>query len=77
MKSASEQGNKRFSFQGGISLIAAVLAVAVFLIWVPATRWFFVLSVALGLGIAGILHLWHRYKPLQEEDVEHKRPLGL
>jgi fatty acid desaturase len=73
----SEEPGRRFSFQGALSLIAAALAVVVFLIWVPATRWFFVISVVLGCGVAAVLYLWHKFKPIKEEDVDHKRPLGL
>ena len=73
----AEEPRRRFSFQGTLSLIAAGLAVIVFLIWVPATRWFFVISLILGCGIAGVLYLWHKVKPIKGEDVDHKRPLGL
>ena len=35
-------------------------------------------SVVLGFGVAGALRLWHKHKPLKEEDVKNeKRPLGL
>jgi predicted membrane channel-forming protein YqfA (hemolysin III family) len=73
----AEEPRRRFSFQGALSLVAAGLAVTVFLILVPATRWFFVISVVLGCGIAGILYLWHKFKPIKDKDVDHKRPLGL
>jgi hypothetical protein len=36
------------------------------------------ISVVLGFGVAGALRLWHKYKPVKEEDVKNeKRPLGL
>jgi hypothetical protein len=35
------------------------------------------ISVLIGLVIAGGLALWHRLDPIEEEDVEPKRPLGL
>jgi hypothetical protein len=51
--------------------------VAVLLIMLPAYRWFFLISVLIGLVIAGGLALWHRLHPIKEQDVEPKRPLGL
>ena len=65
-------------FPGRSGLFAAVLVVAVLLIGLPAYRLFFVVSVLLGLAIAGILHLWHKYKPVKEAEVhDDKHPLGL
>lgn len=58
--------------------MAAVAVVAVLLIGLPAYRVFFLISLLLGVAIAGILHLWHKYKPVKSEDVHNdKRPLGL
>lgn len=74
----SETGRPRFTFRGTAGLIAAVAVVALLLIWLPAYRLFFGISVLIGLGVAGVLYLWHRYKPIKAEDVQHpKRPLGL
>jgi hypothetical protein len=72
-------GNRLGSlFPGRTGLVAAVAVVAVLLIGLPAYRVFFLISVALGLGIAGILQLWHKYKPVKSEDVhDNKHPLGL
>ena len=59
-------------------MIAAVAVVAVLLIGLPAYRLFFAVSLLLGFAIAGILHLWHKYKPVKETDVhDDKHPLGL
>jgi len=64
--------------RGSAALIAAIAVVAVLLITLPAYRLFFVISVLIGLVIAGGLTLWHRLHPLKEEDVQQpKRPLGL
>ena len=64
--------------QGSAALIAAVAVVAILLITLPAYRLFFVISVLIGLVIAGGLTLWHRLHPIKEEDVQQpKRPLGL
>jgi len=63
---------------GRTGLFAAILIVVVLLIGLPAYRLFFAVSVLLGLGIAGILHLWHKYKPVKEAEVhDDKHPLGL
>ena len=64
-------------FRGSLGLIVALAVVAILLIMLPAYRWFFLISVGIGVVVAGILHLWSKYKPIKEEDVEHKRPLGL
>jgi hypothetical protein len=66
-----------FSLKGSAGLIVAVAVVAVLLIALPAYRWFFLISVLIGLVIAGGLTLWHRLHPIEEQDVEPKRPLGL
>ena len=49
-------------------LVAGMAAVAALLL----------VSVVLGFGIAAILRLWHKHKPLKETDVhDDKHPLGL
>ena len=63
--------------QGSAALIAAVAVVGVLLISLPAYRLFFLISVLIGLVIAGGLTLWHRLHPIKEVDVNNKRPLGL
>ncbi len=69
----------RFSFglKGSAALIAAIAVVAVLLIALPAYRLFFLISVLIGVVIAGGLALWHKLRPIKDEDVENKRPLGL
>jgi hypothetical protein len=47
------------------------------LIVLPAYRWFFLISVGIGLAVAGGLFLWHKFRPISEENVENKKPLGL
>jgi len=64
-------------FKGSAGLVVALAVVAILLIWLPAYRWFFLISVLIGLVIAGGLTLWHRLRPIKEEDVHNKRPLGL
>ncbi|MGA2979146.1 MAG: hypothetical protein ABSD76_06110 [Terriglobales bacterium] len=70
-------GRFGFSLKGSAGLIVAVVVVAVLLIMLPAYRWFFLISVLIGLVIAGGLTLWYRLHPIKEPDVHPKRPLGL
>ncbi len=73
-----ESGSRSgFSLKGSAGLIVAIAVVAVLLIMLPAYRWFFLFSVLIGLVIAGGLTLWHRLRPIKDEDLENKRPLGL
>ncbi len=61
-------------FKGATALLVAVGVVAILLILVPAYRWFFLVSLAVGIGIALFLRYWYARKPVE---VENKRPLGL
>jgi hypothetical protein len=63
--------------KGVVGAIAALVVVMAVAIAFPAYRWFFLISVGIGVLVAGGLVLWHRLHPLKEEDVDHKRPLGL
>ena len=67
----------QISVTGSTGLIVAIAVVAILLIALPAYRLFFLISVLIGIVIAGGLTLWHRLHPLKEEDIEPKRPLGL
>jgi hypothetical protein len=51
--------------------------VVVLLVTFPAYRWFFVISAGIGVGVALVLFVWHKLRPIREEDVENRRPLGL
>ena len=64
-------------FKGSAGLMVAVAVVVILLIALPAYRLFFLISVLIGVVIAGGLTLWHRLRPLKEEEVNNKRPLGL
>jgi len=70
-------GRYRFSLKGSAGLIVAVAVVTILLIALPAYRWFFLISVLIGVVIAGGLALWHRLRPIKEVEVHNKRPLGL
>ena len=63
--------------RGTAALVTAAIIVAVTLIWLPAYRIFFALSLGIGCVVAAALYLWHKFRPVREEDVENKRPLGL
>jgi MFS family permease len=67
----------RFGLKGSAGLIIALAVVVILLVALPAYRWFFLISVLIGLVIAGGLTLWHRLRPIKDADVENKRPLGL
>ncbi len=77
MEPKSQPTEPRSYFKGAAGPLVAVVVVLVLLIWLPAYRWFFLISVAIGLIVAAILYSWHQFKPVREEDIERKRPLGL
>jgi hypothetical protein len=66
-----------FSIKGKTGLVVAVAVIAILLIAFPAYRLFFAVSVAIGVIVAGALFIWHKVRPIREEDVENKKPLGL
>jgi hypothetical protein len=63
--------------QGSAALLVALAVVAILLITLPAYRIFFLISVLIGVVIAGGLALWHKLRPIKDVDVENKHPLGL
>ena len=67
----------KIPIRGTAALLAAAAIVAVPLIWLPAYRVFFAVSIGIGIIVSAILYLWHRFHPVKEEDIENKRPLGL
>jgi uncharacterized membrane protein YqjE len=77
MEPNPQPGEPRSFFRGSAGLIVAVAVVLILLIMLPAYRWFFLISVGIGMVVAGILYLWRKYKPIKEEDIEPKKPLGL
>jgi hypothetical protein len=48
---------------GAAGFIFAVASVYIFLVGVPALRWFFPFAIALGVVISVALRLFHRYRP--------------
>ena len=67
----------RISLRGSAALVVALAVVVILLIAFPAYRWFFAISVGIGVGVAAILFVWHKLRPIREEDVDNKHPLGL
>ncbi len=63
--------------RGTMALVVAAIIVAATLIWLPAYRLFLGISFGVGIVVALGLYLWHRFRPIREQDVENKRPLGL
>jgi dolichol kinase len=65
------------SVKGTTGLIIAAAIIIAVLIAFPAYRVFFVISVCIGVIVAGILYLRNKYRPITDKDVDNKRPLGL
>ena len=63
--------------KGTTGLLVAAALITVFLVYVPAYRLFFLISLGLGVIVAAVLYLRNKYFPVEEKDVENKRPLGL
>ena len=75
---AEEPLQTRFPVRGTAALIVAIAVIMVPFVLLPAYRIFFVVSVGIGIVVAGILYLWRKYRPIREEDIDNsKRPLGL
>ena len=77
MESNPQPAGPRSVLRSSASLIVAVALVVGLLVWLPAYRWFFLISLAIGIMVAGILYFWNKHRPVKEEDIEKKRPLGL
>jgi len=77
MEAHSRPSLSRLPLRGTAGLVIAVGVVAVLLITFPAYRWFFAISAGIGVGVALALFVWHKLRPIREEDVENRRPLGL
>lgn len=63
--------------RGTASLIVAAVIVAATAIWFPAYRWFLLISIAVAVIVALGLHFWHKLRPVKDDDIENKHPLGL
>ena len=63
--------------RGTAALLVAAAIVAATAIWLPAYRWFLLISIGIGVAVAVGLFLWHKLRPVKDDDIENKRPLGL
>ena len=63
--------------KGTTGLVVAVVIMIAVLIGFPAYRVFLGISLGIGIVVALILHLRNKYRPIRDEDVDNKRPLGL
>jgi uncharacterized membrane protein len=63
--------------RGTAALVVAAAIIAATAIWLPAYRWFLLISIGLGAAVAGGLYLWHELRPVRDDEAENKRPLGL
>ena len=63
--------------RGTAALAVAAVIVAATAIWLPAYRWFLLISIAIGATVAAGLYLWHELRPVRDDEAENKRPLGL
>jgi hypothetical protein len=73
---SNSQSAPRSYFRGTAALLVAVAVITILLIALPAYRWFFLISLGVGIIVASILYFWNKYRPVKPEDVENKRPLG-
>ena len=77
MERDTEPAAPRGYLGGRTGLIAVAAVILILLIWLPAYRWFFLISLVIGLVIWRGLALWHKMRPIKDDEVENKRPLGL
>ncbi|HXJ87421.1 MAG TPA: hypothetical protein VMS18_11430 [Candidatus Binatia bacterium] len=63
--------------RGTSAVVVAAAIVAATAIRLPAYRWFLLISIGIGSGVAAGLYFWHKLRPVKDDDVENKRPLGL
>jgi hypothetical protein len=66
-----------FSQKGRAGLIVAIGTVVALLIFLPAYRIFFAISVGIAVIVAAILYFWHKLRPVCIDDVDDKHPLNL
>ena len=66
-------------FRGAGALLIAIISIAGLLVALLVYHLFFLVGILVGVsgGAALVLHLWNKYRPVKEEDVNNKRPLGL
>jgi hypothetical protein len=65
------------SLKGRAALIVAISTVVALLVFLPAYRIFFAISVGIAIIVAAILYFWHKLRPVRIDDVDDKHPLNL
>ena len=65
------------SLKGRAALIVGIGTVVALLIFLPAYRVFFAVSLGIAVIVAAILHFWHKLRPVRPEDIDDKRPFNL
>ena len=60
MEERPESPISRIPLWGALGLVITGGIMVFFLVSVPATRWFLLFSLPLGLVVGGILYLWNR-----------------
>jgi len=63
--------------KGAAALVVAIGTVVALLIFLPAYRVFFAISLGIAAIVVVILYFWHKLRPIRPDDVEDKRPLKL
>lgn len=54
----------KISIRGTAALVVAAAIVAAAATWMPAYRWFLLISIGIGAGAAGGLYLRHKLRPV-------------
>jgi len=65
------------SLKGRAALIVGIGTVVAPLIFLPAYRIFFAISLGIAIIVAAILHFWHKLRPIRPEEIEDNHPLNL
>jgi len=65
----------RIAVGGGVmGAVFAVGTAVIFLVGLPASRWFLLASILAGVGIAGVLYVWHKRHPVEYTDLHEPDP---
>jgi len=63
--------------RGTAALVVAAVIVAATAIWLPAYRWFLLISITLDATAGGGQYLWHELRTVREAEAENQRQLLL
>jgi hypothetical protein len=65
----------RIAVGGGVmGALFAVGTSLIFLLGVPASRWFLVASLFVAIGVAALLYIWHKRHPVELTDLYQPPP---